>query len=314
MEFDEPILELKRRIEELSSIPPTRERKDELAKLKLRLVKVTEEIYANLEPWQIAQVARHPQRPYTLDYIERLTTDFVELHGDRRFADDPSIVAGFARFDGQPVAVLGQQKGRTTPEKIKRNFGMPHPEGYRKALRIMKMAERFHRPVLTFVDTPGAYPGIGAEERGQAEAIATNLVEMAALKVPVVVTIIGEGGSGGALAIAVGDRIQMLEYSIYSVISPEGCASILFKSAEPKLVREAAASLRLTAKDLLELKVIDTIVPEPPGGAHADPDQATENLRKFIAGALKELAEVPPEELVQRRYDKFRGMGIYAEG
>ena len=314
MEFDEPILELKRRIEELSSIPPTRERKDELFKLKLRLVKVTEEIYANLEPWQIAQVARHPLRPYTLDYIERLTTDFVELHGDRRFADDPSMVAGFARFEGMPVAVIGQQKGRTTTEKVKRNFGMPHPEGYRKALRIMKMAERFGRPVLTFVDTPGAYPGIGAEERGQAEAIATNLLEMAALKVPVIVTIIGEGGSGGALAIAVGDRIQMLQYSIYSVISPEGCASILFKSAEPKLVREAAASLRLTATDLLEMKVIDTIVPEPAGGAHADPDQATENLRQYIAGALKDLADVPPEELVQRRYDKFRGMGIFAEG
>jgi acetyl-CoA carboxylase carboxyl transferase subunit alpha len=314
MEFDEPILELKRRIEELSSIPPTRERKDELSKLKVRLVKVTEEIYANLEPWQIAQVARHPQRPYTLDYIERLTTDFVELHGDRRFADDPSIVAGFARFDGRVVAVLGQQKGRTTPEKIRRNFGMPHPEGYRKALRIMKMAERFRRPVLTFVDTPGAYPGIGAEERGQAEAIATNLVEMAALKVPVVVTIIGEGGSGGALAIAVGDHIQMLQYAIYSVISPEGCASILFKSAEPKLVREAAASLRLTAPDLKEFGIVDTIVPEPLGGAHADPDQAAENLRGPIAAALKELAEVPPEELVRRRYDKFRGMGIFTEG
>jgi len=314
MEFDEPILELKRRIEELSSIPPTRERKDELVRLKLRLVKVTEEIYANLEPWQIAQVARHPLRPYTLDYIERLTTDFVELHGDRRYADDPSIVAGFARFAGTAVAVIGQQKGRTTPEKIKRNFGMPHPEGYRKALRIMKMAERFGRPILTFVDTPGAYPGIAAEERGQAEAIATNLLEMAGLKVPMIVTIIGEGGSGGALAIAVGDHIQMLEYSIYSVISPEGCASILFKSAEPKLIREAAASLRLTAKDLLELKVIDAIVPEPSGGAHADPDLAAENLRGFIAGALKEQAALPPEELVQRRYDKFRGMGIFAEG
>ncbi len=313
MEFDEPILELKRRIEELSSIPPTRERKDELVKLKLRLIKTTEEIYAALEPWQIAQVARHPQRPYTLDYIERLTTDFVELHGDRRYSDDPSIVAGFARFDGQAVAVIGQQKGRTTPEKIRRNFGMPHPEGYRKALRVMKLAERFRRPVLTFVDTPGAYPGLGAEERGQAEAIATNLVEMAALKTPIVVTVIGEGGSGGALAIAVGDHIQMLQYAIYSVISPEGCASILFKSAEPKLVREAAASLRLTAPDLKGFGIIDAIIPEPLGGAHADHDQSAANVRGHIAGALKELASIPPEDLVRRRYDKFRRMGVFAE-
>lgn len=314
MDFDEPILELRRKIEELSSIPPTKDRKAEIAKLKQKLAKVTEEIYANLDPWQKTQVARHPQRPYTLDYVERLITDFVELHGDRRFADDPAIVAGFGRFEGTPVAVIGHQKGRTTTEKIKRNFGMPNPEGYRKALRVMKLAERFGRPILCFVDTPGAYPGIGAEERGQAEAIATNLLEMAMLKVPILVNVIGEGGSGGALAVAVGDRVCMLEYAIYSVISPEGCASILFKSAEPKFVQEAAENLHLTAPDLLVLHVIDAIVPEPLGGAHTSPDEAAQTLKGFIAKGLKELGPVPPEKLVQERYDKFRSMGVFTEG
>jgi acetyl-CoA carboxylase carboxyl transferase subunit alpha len=314
MDFDGPILELRRKVEELSSLPPTSDRKAEIAKLKVKLAKVTEEIYANLDPWQKTQVARHPQRPYTLDYVERLITDFVELHGDRRFADDPAIVAGFGRFDGTPVAVIGHQKGRTTTEKIKRNFGMPNPEGYRKALRVMKLAERFGRPILCFVDTPGAYPGIGAEERGQAEAIATNLLEIAMLKVPILVNVIGEGGSGGALAVAVGDRVCMLEYAIYSVISPEGCASILFKSAEPKFVQEAAENLHLTAPDLLVLHVIDAIVPEPLGGAHTSPDEAAQTLKGFIAKGLKELGPLPPEKLVQERYDKFRSMGVFTEG
>jgi len=314
MDFDEPILEIRRKIEELTSIPPTKDRKAEIAKLKDKLAKVTEEIYAALDPWQKTQVARHPQRPYTLDYIERLITDFVELHGDRRFADDPAIVAGFGRFDSTPVAVIGHQKGRTTSEKIKRNFGMPQPEGYRKALRVMKLAERFRRPILCFVDTPGAYPGIGAEERGQAEAIATNIMEMSALKVPILVLVIGEGGSGGALAVAVGDRIYMLEYSIYSVISPEGCASILFKSAEPKFVKEAAENLHLTALDLLELKVIDAMVPEPLGGAHSNPDEAAQILKGFIVRGLKELTSTDPLKIVAERYDKFRIMGVFNEG
>ena len=314
MDFDEPILEIRRRIEELTSIPPTKDRKAEIAKLKAKLAKVTEEIFASLDPWQKTQVARHPQRPYTLDYVERLLTDFVELHGDRRFSDDPALVAGFGRFEGMSVAVIGHQKGRTTTEKIKRNFGMPHPEGYRKAQRIMKLAERFGRPILCFVDTPGAYPGIGAEARGQAAAIATNLLEMAMLKVPILVNVIGEGGSGGALAIAVGDRVCMMEHSIYSVISPEGCASILFKSADPKFVREAADSLHLTAQDLLELKVIDAIMPEPLGGAHTAPDETAQTLKGFIARGLKELTAIPADRLVRERYDKFRIMGIFTEG
>lgn len=308
-----PILEIKRKIEELSSLPLTKERDKEIQKLKEKLEKTTKEIYSNLSSYQIVQIARHPQRPYSLDYIENFIENFVELHGDRTWGDDPAIVAGFGFFDKMPVAVVGQQKGRTTQEKLRRNFGMPHPEGYRKALRIMKLAERFERPIITFVDTPGAFPGIGAEERGQAEAIATNLLEMSRLEVPIIVCIIGEGGSGGALAIAVGDRVLMMEYAIYSVISAEGCSSILFKSQEVKFVEEAANNLKLTSKDLKEFEIIDEIIPEPLGGAHSNPEEAIANVKEYLVKNLRELIKIPKEELLNKRYEKFRRMGVYWE-
>lgn len=313
MEFEIPIVEIKRKIEELSSLPLTRDRDKEIKKLKEKLEKTTREIYSNLSPYQIVQIARHPLRPYTLDYIDNFIEDFVELHGDRYWGDDPAIVAGFGFFENFPVAIIGQQKGRTTQEKIKRNFGMPHPEGYRKARRIMKMAERFKRPIISFVDTPGAFPGIGAEERGQAEAIASNLLEMAKVKTPMIVCIIGEGGSGGALAIAMGDRVLMMEYSIYSVISAEGCSSILFKSQEPKFVEEAARNLRLTSADLKEFEIIDEIIPEPLGGAHSNPEEAIKNVREAIKRNLQELLQLEEEELLKKRYEKFRRMGVYWE-
>ena len=306
--FEEPILKLKRRIEELSGLPDDAAHRRELEKLREKLDKVSREIYASLTPWQKTLVARHPARPYTLDYIEKLMTDFVELHGDRRFADDPAIVAGMADFRGRPVAVVGHQKGRDTKEKIRRNFGMPRPEGYRKALRVMQLAEKFVRPILTFVDTTGAYPGIDAEERGQAEAIAVNLREMAAFRVPVIVTITGEGGSGGALALGIGDRVLMLEHAVYSVISPEGCAAILFKDASRK--KEAAESMKITAADLKQFNVVDEIVPEPPGGAHADPDGAAAAVGEAIERHLTELADLTPEERRERRYRKFRALGV----
>ena len=306
-QFEEPILKLRRRIEEISSLPDDVSHRREIEKLREKLEKVSRDIYASLTPWQKTLVARHPARPYTLDYVEKLMTDFVEFHGDRRFADDPAIVAGMAEFRGRPVAIVGHQKGRDTKEKIRRNFGMPRPEGYRKALRVMQLAEKFGRPILTFVDTTGAYPGIDAEERGQAEAIAVNLREMAAFYVPVIVTITGEGGSGGALALGIGDRVLMLEHAVYSVISPEGCAAILWKDASRK--REAAESLKITASDLKSFNVVDEIVPEPPGGAHADPDGAAAAVGEAIERHLRELADLTPEERRERRYRKFRALG-----
>jgi acetyl-CoA carboxylase carboxyl transferase subunit alpha len=307
--FEEPIVKLRRRIEELSALPDDASHRREIEKLQERLEKVSREIYANLTPWQKTLVARHPARPYITDYVAALLTDFVELHGDRKFADDPSIVAGFGVFRGRPVAVVGHQKGRDTKEKIRRNFGMPRPEGYRKALRVMQLADKFGRPILSFVDTAGAYPGIDAEERGQAEAIAVNLREMASLRVPILVTITGEGGSGGALALGIGDRVLMLEHSIYSVITPEGCAAILWKDAGRK--KDAAEALKLTARDLQELGVTDEIVPEPPGGAHADPAGASAAVGEAIDRHLRELLELTPEERRERRYRKFRALGRF---
>jgi acetyl-CoA carboxylase carboxyl transferase subunit alpha len=279
--------------------------------LQQELTALRAQVYAGLTPWQKTLVARHPRRPYTLDYLRFLVTGFVEVHGDRKYADDPAIVAGFGEFRGRQVVVIGHQKGRDTKEKVYRNFGMPRPEGYRKALRVMAMAEKFGRPILTFVDTPGAYPGIGAEERGQAEAIAHNLREMAKLRVPVLVTVTGEGGSGGALALGVGDRVNMLEFSVYSVISPEGCASILWKDATQR--QEAAEALRLTSRDLAELGVIDRIVAEPQGGAHRDPDGMAILLARVLVEELAALQGRRPEELVAARIAKFGRMGIYRE-
>jgi acetyl-CoA carboxylase carboxyl transferase subunit alpha len=282
----------------------------DLERLHREVLELKREFYRNLGAWQRTQLARHPQRPYTLDYIRLLFTDFSELHGDRAYADDPAIIAGMARFQGKPVVVVGHQKGRDTKQKLARNFGMPKPEGYRKALRVMQLAAKFGRPIFTFVDTPGAYPGIDAEERGQAEAIARNLREMARLPVPIVVTVTGEGGSGGALAIAVGDRILMLENAIYSVISPEGCASIMWRDAAKAEL--AAAALKITAKDLLEMEIIDEIVPEPEGGAHLSHEAAAQMLQPFLTRALEELSSLTPDELVDRRFAKFRRMGALA--
>lgn len=302
--FEEPLLELRKEIEELNSEGRSGRK---VRQLQEKLEILSKEIYGNLDPWQKTLTARHHSRPYTLDFINMLFTDFVEVHGDRAFSDDPAIVAGFAKFGKASCAVIGHQKGRDTTEKIRRNFGMPRPEGYRKALRVMKIAERFGRPIFTFIDTPGAYPGIGAEERGQAEAIARNLLEMALMQVPIIVTVTGEGGSGGALALGVGDRILMFEHAIYSVISPEGCAAILWK--DPAAAKQASEALRLTATDLEGLGVIDSIVPEPVGGAHDDPEAAAENLRPFLEKALKELSKIKPENLPNQRYAKFRAMG-----
>lgn len=308
--FEKPIVELQQKIEELAGLAdPSLEY--EIGRLREQLVGLRRKIYAKLDPWQKTQVARHSRRPYTLDYVQGLMEGFVELHGDRRFGDDKSLVAGLARFRGRPVALVGHQKGRQTKMKIERNFGMPRPEGYRKALRVMQMAEKFHRPLLTFIDTPGAYPGLDAEQRGQAEAIATNLRAMARLRVPVLVTVTGEGGSGGALAIGVGNRINMLEYSIYSVISPEGCASILWRDAGK--AREMAQALRLTSEDLKELDVIDRIISEPPGAAHSDPRQSIENVGRVLEEQLEELAGLDGDQLVQDRYDRFRRMGRFSE-
>lgn len=307
LDFEEPIAVLLKEIEALSLMPPTPERTEEIAGLRRRVESLRAELYRQLTPWQRVQVARHPSRPNTLDYVERLFTEFAELHGDRRFADDHAIVAGFAQYRGQPVAVVGHQKGRDTKQKIFRNFGYARPEGYRKALRVMKLAEKFSRPVIVFVDTPAAYPGIESEERGVAEAIAVNLREMAALEVPIVVVVAGEGGSGGALGIAVGDRILMQEFAIYSVIPPEGCAAILWRDAGRKV--EAAEALKITAPDLLAMGLIDEIVPEPVGGAHTDPDDAARRLDAPLARALEEVAAWSVEERLERRYAKFRHMG-----
>lgn len=313
LEFERPILDLEQRIQELQELVRVgnTDVSDEIAKLEKKAKKLQSEIYRDLSRWQIVQLSRHQARPYTLDYVKHVFTDFFELHGDRRFAEDPAIVGGFARFDGEPVLVLGHQKGRSTKENMLRNFGMPRPEGYRKALRLMEMAERFGRPIFAFIDTPGAYPGIGAEERGQAEAIAYNLEVMARLKVPVICTVIGEGGSGGALAIGVGNRVLMLEYGVYSVISPEACSSILYRDATK--AERAADALRLTAKDLSGFKIVDEVVQEAPGGAHRDPQKTAENLAASLRRHLAELKKLSPEELVTDRYAKFRAMGVFED-
>ena len=313
LEFEQPIAELEAKIEELrfvgdeSAISIT----DEIERLQAKSRALTENIFSNLTAWQVAQLARHPQRPYTLDYLQRIFTDFEELKGDRAFADDPAIVCGVARLDGKPVAVIGEQKGRDTKEKIRRNFGMPRPEGYRKALRIMKLAERFRLPIYTFIDTPGAYPGVGAEERGQSEAIARNLFEMATLKTPIVCTVIGEGGSGGALAIGVGDRVLMLQYSVYSVISPEGCASILWKSADK--ASDAAEAMGITADRIKSLGLIDQVLKEPLGGAHRDADAMAASLKKALIENMGRLERLSIEELLEARYKRFMSFGSFKE-
>jgi acetyl-CoA carboxylase carboxyl transferase subunit alpha len=313
LEFEQPVAELENRIEELryAQDDPAAELSEEIQRLAKKSAALTKEIYAKLSPWQVAQVARHPQRPYTLDYVQMLFGGFEELHGDRSFADDASIVGGLARFDGEPCMVIGHQKGRDTKEKILRNFGMPRPEGYRKALRLMKLAEKFSLPVFTFVDTPGAYPGVDAEERGQSEAIGRNLFEMARLRTPIIVSIIGEGGSGGALAIAVGDVVLMLQYATYSVISPEGCASILWKSAEK--APEAAETLGITASRLKTLGLVDKVVPEPLGGAHRDPQTTAAALKKALAEALREVQDKKPRELVEQRLERLMSYGRFKE-
>lgn len=313
LDFEQPIAELEGKIEELRFVQDDSavDISEEIGRLEAKSQALTKDIYAKLTPWQIAQVARHPQRPYTLDYVQHIFTDFQELHGDRAFADDHAIVGGLARFNGHSVMIIGHQKGRDTKEKIHRNFGMPRPEGYRKAMRLMRLAEKFGIPVLTFVDTPGAYPGVDAEERGQSEAIGHNLYVMAELKVPLVCTVIGEGGSGGALAIAVGDSVLMLQYSTYSVISPEGCASILWKSAEK--AGEAAEIMGITASRLKTLGLIDRIVAEPTGGAHRDHHATAQNLKRALQDTLRQVADLSPGELVQRRFDRLMAYGKHKE-
>jgi len=313
LDFEKPLQELERQIEDLERLGTERQIDvtEEARLLQTRLEGLRSEIYAGLTPIQRVQVARHPRRPYTLDYMSTIFTDFIELHGDRLFRDDPAIVGGWARLAGLSVMVIGHQKGRDTKENLRRNFGMAHPEGYRKALRLMKLAAKFGAPVITLIDTPGAYPGLGAEERGQSEALARNILEMAALPTPIVTAVIGEGGSGGALALGTADRILMFENSVYSVISPEGCAAILWKDATQR--ERAAAALKLTATDLLEFKLIDEIVPEPVGGAHLDPDTAGETLRAALIRHVNELRKVRPEKLVRRRGEKFAAMGAYSE-
>ncbi|MEO6408978.1 MAG: acetyl-CoA carboxylase carboxyltransferase subunit alpha [Burkholderiaceae bacterium] len=313
LDFEQPVAELESKIEELryvqsESAVDISEEIDRLAKKSLLL---TKDIYSHLSAWQVTQIARHPQRPYTLDYVAEIFTDFQELHGDRAFADDPSMVGGLARFNGQPCMVLGHQKGRDTKERGLRNFGMSRPEGYRKALRLMKLAQKFGLPVFTFVDTPGAYPGIGAEERGQSEAIGRNIFEMAQLEVPIIVTIIGEGGSGGALAISVGDQVLMLQHSVYSVITPEGCASILWRSAER--ASEAADALGITAHRLKALGLIDKIVSEPVGGAHRDPKQMAAFLKRALNDAVRQVIDLPTKDLLQRRYDRLQSYGRFTD-
>lgn len=309
LEFEKPLRDIEERIEKLTAAgaTPKSSAQEEIRKLRAKLAQTEHELYQHLTPWQRTQVARHPQRPSTLDYITQFCQDFVELHGDRLYGDDRAIIGGFARFEGRSVLVIGHQKGKTLKERMQRNFGMPNPEGYRKALRLMRLAEKFGRPILTFIDTPGAYPGIGAEERGQAEAIARNLLVMSQLKVPIVSVIIGEGGSGGALALGVADRILMLEHTVYSVISPEGCAAILWD--DPAKVPDAAVALRMTAKDLREFGIVDDIVPEPIGGAHRDPSLMGTRLGKALAQTLQELQDLSPAALIQQREQKYRAMG-----
>ncbi len=319
LDFEKPIYELEKRINDLKELAGHEgndtieglELSREIASLEQKLDKLAQEIYSKLTRWQRVQLARHPRRPCALDFISLMCTDFVELHGDRGFADDKAIVGGFAKMNGKPVMVVGQQKGRDTKQKLYRNFGMPHPEGYRKALRLMQLASRFGKPVVVLVDTPGAFPGVGAEERGQAEAIARNLREMTRLQVPIIINIIGEGASGGALGIGVGDRVFMLENAWYSVISPEGCAAILWRDSAK--APEAAEALKLSAPDLMRLKVIDQIIPEPNGGAHRDPNEQAQILKAEILSALIELEQLKPDELMDKRIAKFRVMGEYIE-
>jgi len=313
LDFEKPIAELEDKLTELRHLCNDTELdiSDEMVRLEGKSRALTESIFASLTSWQIAQIARHPLRPYTLDYMERIFTDFQELHGDRAFADDHAIVGGLARLAGQPVMAIGHQKGRDTKDKIHRNFGMPRPEGYRKALRLMQMAERFKLPLITFIDTPGAYPGIGAEERGQSEAIARNLFVMAQLRIPIICTVIGEGGSGGALAIGVGDRLMMLQYSTYSVISPEGCAAILWNSADR--AADAAAAMGITSTRLKQLGLIDTIVEEPLGGAHRDTAHMAEQLKTALVDTLQELSLLSPDDLVEQRYQRLMKPGVFKE-
>lgn len=310
LDFEQPIAELESKIEELRLVGSDAEINitAEIKRLQKKSAELTRSVFASLTPWQIVQLARHPQRPYTSDYIERIFTEFDELQGDRHYSDDQAILGGIARFNGQPVMVIGHQKGRNTKEKIKRNFGMPRPEAYRKALRLMELAERFTLPIFTFIDTPGAYPGIGAEERGQSEAIARNLFVMSQLKVPIICTVTGEGGSGGALAIGVGDRSIMLQYSIYSVISPEGCASILWKSAEK--ASDAADAMQVTAQQLERLKLIDAVIPEPLGGAHRDVDAMASALKETFTRQLQSLQQLSLEQLMAERYQRWMAIGV----
>jgi acetyl-CoA carboxylase carboxyl transferase subunit alpha len=314
LEFERPIAELEAKIEELRLVGNDNEIniQDEITRLENKSRSLTESIFANLKPWDVSQLSRHPQRPYMLDYVDRVFDEFHELHGDRTFADDHAIVGGVARIEGQPVMLIGQQKGRDTKEKIYRNFGMPRPEGYRKALRLMEMAERFQLPILTFIDTPGAYPGVDAEERGQSEAIARNLKVMSGLRTPVICTVIGEGGSGGALAIGVGDRVMMLQYSTYSVISPEGCASILWKSADKAPL--AAEAMAITSEKLKELELIDEIIPEPLGGAHRDIEAMAKNLKHTLLQALENLQSMAIDKLLDTRYQRLMQYGQYTGG
>lgn len=311
LEFERPIIELERKIDELRIIAQD-EKLDvqgEIKQLEAKVAQLSLEIYSNLTPWQKIQLARHPNRPYTSDYIKLMITDFFELHGDGCFRDDPAIIAGIGKIDGKSIILIGQEKGRTTKEKIHHNWGMAHPEGYRKALRVMKLGEKFHKPIVTLIDTPGAYPGIGAEERGQAQSIAQNIRAMITLKTPIIVIIIGEGGSGGALGIGVGDIVLMQEYAFYSVISPEGCASILWKDA--KKAEEAAKHLRPTAQDLMELGVIDGIIPEPKGGAHRNPEEAANILKQTLLTHLNHFSSIPIDTLAEKRIKKFESIGVY---
>jgi acetyl-coenzyme A carboxylase carboxyl transferase subunit alpha len=310
LDFEKPIAELEKKIEEMKRLSDQVDISDEIEKLEKKVDELRTNIFSNLSRWQRVQLARHPERPYTLDYIEHMTTDFMELHGDRHFGDDHAVIGGFAKLEGQTVMIIGHQKGRDTKSNIYRNFGMPNPEGYRKALRLMKLAEKFHKPVITMLDTPGAYPGIEAEERGQAEAIARNLFEMAQLRTPIIVVIIGEGASGGALGIGVGDRILMLENAWYSVIAPESCSSILWRSWDFK--EQAAEALKLTAQDLIQQGVIDRIVPEPPGGAHKSHEAAAEILKSILKEELDGLHKTRPERLVEKRIEKFGKMGSFS--
>jgi acetyl-CoA carboxylase carboxyl transferase subunit alpha len=312
LEFERPLIELEKKIEELKSLSSNgrMDFSEEISKLEKKARKLQTEIFSDLTRWQIVQLSRHSARPYFLDYVERLFTDFVEMSGDRCFGEDPSVVGGFARLDREPVMLIGHQKGRNTKENMSRNFGMPRPEGYRKARRLMELAERFRRPVLTFVDTPGAYPGIGAEERGQARAIAENLEVMSRLGTPIISTVIGEGGSGGALAVGVGNRVLMMENSIYSVISPEACSSILYR--DPTQAERAAESLKLTARDLLGFEVIDEVIPEPPGGAHRDPARAAEQVGRAVRKHLAQLRGMSAGALIEDRYRKFRALGVFS--